>query len=191
MKYIALYVFLLGVGLLGCADDAYTLAVEREFTDDEVIMIESAVEEWIVACDCEDAAVFFRYDLSDNDNSLSYDEWKNHDGFGRLWKMHVTDPAFLEEERQRVKKGEGSFVGIHRDGNIGLVAEKLEDNENNFYNVMLHELGHMYGIKNHLPDGIMRSGGTYDHPRESCIDWRALSKFCEKHLCGPDAHPTC
>lgn len=187
------YAILFAIGVSGCADPAYTLAIEREFTDEEVVMIEAAIEEWMWACDCEDAAVFLRYDLVDEDNVLTYDEWEKRDSFGRLWKMHTTDPAFIKEEQDRLKKNEGSFVGIHKAGNIGLVVDKFREEKykDDFYNVLLHELGHLYGIKDHLESGIMMSGGYKSKVRESCIDWLALSKFCDMHNCGDAAEPTC
>jgi len=164
--------------LSGCADE-YSLAIEKEFSNEEIQMIESAVDEWMEACDCYDASVFFRYDLPTT-TTLQYSNFLTTRSYGRIWKVHTNEPAYIDGEKE---KDGVSFRGMHFDGNIMLVDGKLDKM---FYPVILHELGHMYGIK-HQVSGVMLGDG--DIP--GCIDWLALSEFCDEHACGPKAEPTC
>jgi len=88
-KYMPLIVL-----LLGCANP-YTLAIEEEFTDREVEMIHEAADAWTIACDCNSAAIFFRYDLITN-NNLTTNEWRKDVGFGRLWKTNHNEEYYVE-----------------------------------------------------------------------------------------------
>ena len=176
MKHLAFLFF-----LAGCADE-YSLSVEEEFTNEEVQMITSAVDEWMTACDCYDASVFFRFDLKTTTN-LQYSDWKDRKTYGRVWKTGSSENAYLEvKERKNTK-----FRGLHQNGNIMMVSDHLRGDT--FYVVILHELGHMYGIE-HQESGLMGIG-PQDAKDNGCIDWRAISEFCDMHKCGNRAHPTC
>ncbi len=163
--------------LAGCADE-YSLAVEKEFDDEEVEFITSAVDEWMTACDCYSASVFFRYDLPTTHN-LETSEWEDIKGYGRLWKVNKREPVFVDAAED---EGDG-IRGMHYSGNI-MLMDHLKGVT--FYGVMLHELGHLYGI-DHQVSGLMASNGG----NHGCIDWRAISEFCNMHTCGVAAHPTC
>lgn len=165
--------------LVGCSGK-YSLSVEKEFTDEEVELITSAVDEWMIACDCYDASVFFRFDLPTTKN-LETSEYEDAKDYGRLWKINKNEPVYIDRKKDRNK----DFNGRHFSGNIVLL-DSLEGVS--LTGVMLHELGHLYGI-DHQVSGLMASdGGKY-----GCIDWRALSEFCDidMHTCGAGAHPTC
>ncbi len=181
---IRLIFFLL---LVGCADP-YTLSVDTTFSERESELIERAVEEWMIACDCDDASVFFRWDLPNDDDLITYEEWDKDRDYGALWRMTASDPAYMELIVER----EGHFRGLHSragtSSKIALVVDRI-DNEYEFYHVILHELGHMYGIEHQL-SGVMRSG-SLTLKIEACIDWRALSVFCDMHDDGARADPTC
>lgn len=177
MKWLSIALLLTA----GCSGP-YTLAVENEFTDREAELIAQAAKQWITACDCDEAAIFFRFDLEDPDGVLTYEEWDSDPGFGRLWKMHITDPAYQERLRRR-----GPFNGTHKNGQIAIVAERT-DSDKMFLNVILHELAHLYGVE-HQDSGIMHEKGA--SADNVCIDWRALSAFCDLHDCGPAADTTC
>lgn len=157
----------------------YTLAIEQEFSLAERHLIELAISEWMVACDCDEAAIFTRYDL-ETTNALSYDEWSRTLDYGRMWRVSKDEPVFIT-------RGDSTTIGCHKNGNVFIVADRI-DTELKMYKVILHEFGHLYGIE-HQYEGIMRSGHLGE--KEACIDAFALEEFCEMHSCGPQAMSTC
>ena len=186
MKWLLLMVLAFSYG---CSPEVYHLAVDSDFTDHEVDMINDSVDQWMTACDCDAAGVFMRYDLHDNDDTLTYQEWSRRGKYGRMWKVYTSDPAYQQESSKR-----GSFTGLEKgtpwqNGNIAIVMDRIHSDAA-FQAVVMHELGHMYGV-GHLPTGLMAP--TFDVRKAvyDCVDWDALVKFCDKHDCGPEAAPTC
>ena len=106
--------------LTGCG--VYTLSMEKEFEPDEIFLAKDAVEEWMRACDCYGASVFWRHDLPTTDN-LQYSEWETNPGYGRMWKVYTFEDAYIEG---RDIDGE-CFRGMYRNGNIMMVADNIKD----------------------------------------------------------------
>jgi len=165
--------------LAGCASN-YSLAIEKDFSDREIYLIELAIDEWITACDCYDAAVFVHYGFDNGDYGLTTEEWRLPRDHSVMWRILSNEPIYED-----IAKQIGPFNGLHYNGNILLVADKFKYDDN-FFSVFLHELGHLYGL-DHLNHGIMKSNNYWSN----CIDPDALRHFCLMHNCGPNARTTC
>lgn len=171
---------LLSLLVAGCYDST-TLAIEDEFTVEEVDMIEWSINHWMQVTDTDDAAIFLRYDLHD-DGGLTQHEFETLRDFGTIYRVTSDEPAV-----QNITAESGSSVnGSCRGNSILLIIDRITS-ERVFRHVMLHELGHFYGI-HHQPDGLMASSvnSLYD-----CVDQRTLDEFCDMYDCGPAAAPSC
>jgi hypothetical protein len=177
-----LAILLLLLCLAGCGGGPLSFAVDTEFNDTERALIISAVDEWVIATDSDEAAAFLRFDLEDE----TFDKkkhWDDYDGdYGVIYKIHTYEPGYIDWMKER-----NPFSGIaSRDPDrIAMVAEKTADPEK-FRAIMMHELGHIYGIS-HQDSGLMIGGEV----PPNCIDQLALDLYCEEHHCGPNAAPTC
>lgn len=177
-----LLVWLLMLGIASCVGGPLTFAVDTEFTEDERSLIISAIDEWVIATDSDDAAVFLRFDLVQDEPFDKKKHWDDYDGeYGVVYKIHTYEHGY----KQWVEEREKEFTGIaHGPDKIAMVAEKSED-PYVFRKVFMHELGHIYGI-GHQDSGLMKP-----NPEDDCIDALTLHLFCEEHYCGPNAAPTC
>jgi len=154
----------------------------NELPTEEEFLANLSRNEWVIATDSDDAAIFFRFDLVQEEPFDKEKHWDNYDGeYGVLYKIHTYEPGYLEWMKER-----DPFTGIARSPDrVAIVAEKSTDPEI-FRKVVMHEFGHIFGIE-HQDSGLMKKGPGLPN----CIDQLTLDLFCEDHYCDPNAAPTC
>ena len=179
-----LLVGILAFNLLHCggSEDYKDLAIEDEFLPDEVELIEAAIDEWVIATDSGAAIIFTRTGYESHHEFNYYDDWAHGPDFPILYKIYTKEQGYTA---MYVSRGE-HFCGIARaDIRVGLVGDCTDDNPEHFYQLILHELGHFYGL-NHSLAGLMRETVAW-----GCIDQFTVDAFCIENECGPWAGTTC
>lgn len=179
MKKILLFLVFF---LLSCSSAPLTFAVDSKFTDNEKAIIMACVEEWMIATDSNDAAVFFRFDLKRSEPFLVDKHWDADQKFGLFFKVSTSDPGYKDLGSDNYPYG---YRGLARTPDRIVIVSELTRNQRIFKETVMHELGHVYGLP-HLDIGLMAVGDP-----TSCVDEVTLEAFCDIHECGPKARPTC
>jgi hypothetical protein len=176
-------IFAAAILLMGCSSYNKHMLIDASFTNDEVVLIEQGIEDWVLTTRSEDA-IIYTYDRGVDLGTFTADKWHNHGyDYGVIFKISVLDSGYkaLSEENEV-----SEFNGLYEDGNIALVSEKVSESNDKFNHVFKHELGHMYGLE-HTMFGLMGKHGD----SVPCIDKSALDQFCELHECGKNVEPEC
>lgn len=173
------------VFILGCGPGD-TLAIDAKFTDQESYLIERAIKQWVSVTDSEDAAIF-TFDGFDSGFFYAEDYDKSR-GYSVIFKTDSSNPGYKKLAEEQGK----SFIGVtnQRNGNIVIISDETGEATLKFYVTVLHELGHFYGIREHLSGNAVMRPSMKD-VSTWCITPRDLSAFCDKNSCGPDAKSDC
>ena len=163
------------------ACNANSFAIEDEFTDREVELIHKAIDEWIEATDSDGAVIFTREGYSAGHKFDYFKDWLGGPEYPVLHKMRSNDPGY---NPLKISVGY-DYAGAARERWRIAIVEDYIDSEDEFYHVILHEIGHFYGIE-HQADGLMARSSYH-----TCIDVVALGAFCDIYSCGRNRHVTC
>ena len=177
--------------LSGCYGQGF--AIDEDFTDYEVEMIEFAIDEWIQATDNATSAWVLTRDGFKTPRPFSFwGDWVGGPNIPVIYKVYKTDPGYND---LRFNTGSENIAGAALTGwRVAIIVDQLDTSDkvsydDAFHAVMLHELGHFYGLS-HSEEGIMNPVTNPIH--NNCIDWHALNTFCSLHQdCGPNAQPSC
>lgn len=169
---------------MGCEVNPYTLAIEDEFTDKEVVLIDEAIQQWVYITDTDDAVIYTKTGYKSHHEFRLDEDWDNGPDYAVLHKIHRSDQGYLDFQVQGSDFKGKAMIGGNR---IAIVAEFTEDPEI-FYRVILHELGHFYGL-HHTDIGIMLTGVLGNE--HNCLSIGSLKEFCDLHDCGRNAASTC
>ena len=172
--------------LISCGSSTpITLAIDNKFTDHEASLIMSAIDEWVLASDSEDAVVIFSH-VFDSKEEFTIDEWdRDEDDYGLLFKIKSTDIGYLDLIKERGK----GFLGLAGGDNIALRMDAVHY-DFVLRRLMMHEIGHLYGM-DHAKKGLMSNNKDRWLEGNDCVHRVDLEQFCELNTCGPDAHATC
>ena len=180
MRYLSIILPLL---LVGCTlPNHRKLAIDTNFTEEEVSVIEQAIEDWTVAIDHSDAIIYTQDHIILNEFTI--DEWDaEHDEHGIIYKIYTTDIGYKALVARRGK----DFTGIARTGaKMAIVMDRVRS-DREFDHIVKHEMGHFYGVA-HQASGLM---GTDEKIMYNCVDWVALNAYCEDNDCGEDNFTSC
>lgn len=179
MKYL-----LLASVLIGCHSPHQEFVYDAEFTDEEVSALERAVDEWVYATDSQDAVIIligpFRAPTFMPDAFFDYYET------GRIFLIHKKEVGY-ELLKNDDRTPDYDYDGMHSNfqHNIVIRPSAEMDYADEFKEVFMHELGHLYGL-DHQGGGLMAPSSN-----KGCIDWELVNSFCSSHDCGPNRQSTC
>ena len=160
--------------MMGCHANAF--AIEDQFTASEKKMIYAAIDEWIEATDSDSAWIFTREDYHKGHPFSWARDWVGGPEFPVLYRIKSTDPGYAT---LKISIGHDYAGAALERARIAVVSDHI-DSPAEFYRVMLHEIGHFYGIS-HQADGLMA-----EHDQTTnCIDQVSLGEFCQLYHCGP------
>jgi hypothetical protein len=168
---------------MGCSQGPITLSLEDEFTDREVELIYSAIDEWVEATDSNDAAITITGRFSPSEPFV-IQQWEDYED--SMFKAHESDPGY---ESLLLRQKADKLLGVANEisGNVVLIPDRIGA-DFAFRWLAMHEIGHLYGLHNET-DGIM--GRSLKGPGDDCIHEIDIKRFCDINHCGPNAHATC
>lgn len=185
-KYI-----MFGLMLLGCNDARHSfpeeLYIDPGFSNEEIEIIGESLDEWKRAT----GGVVNETMVIGLKHSYAHHE--------------IMIKSSFDEKVKRFEKRNGvEIYGLHRESNwwgtlspsdIWIVRDKVQrdsdDNEpykRKFKRVIMHELGHHYGLEHDGDKDVLMSKF---HKPIDCITQDDLKQFCDMYECGKDAAPTC
>jgi len=205
-KYKVLFGFMLASCTDNVTQDVPNVYVEDEFNQEEQALIQRGFNEWHRATDSSYTLknLMFGYAMG---RPFEYEDFSLRDSLPMVQKLSENDPGYIYLSKEikfegKDRKGYGNFVGL-ASSNLGvlLVHEKIAEKskalfnsyQEGFYNTLLHELGHFYGVR-HIFDerSVMWASGTYEKEEPAlCIDELTLEAYCIMYPCGENAGSTC
>lgn len=177
--------------LLGCNDHTHSfpeeLYIDPGFSDEEIEIIGESLDEWRRATGGvveETMVIGLRH------------SYANHE---------IMIKSSSDEKIKRFeKKNNAEVYGLHRGANwwgtsstsdIWIVRDKIQQDTDNdesykrkFKRVVMHELGHHYGLEHDGDKDVLMSK---THKDISCITQDDLKQFCDMYGCGKGAASTC
>jgi hypothetical protein len=185
----SLYILALAASVISCVPFSNKMLIDQKFTEQERILIDHAINEWVEATGSIDAVIFVRHGTKFADEP-GLQDWVRADDFARMYKIKHSDPMY-KTMNELVDPGVNGFAGMSRRGQaVAMVEDQFYNSrgeffEEWFYSVILHELGHFYGV-GHSEHGLMSQP---DSP--ICVDLWAVNEFCMIHTSCVAPHPTC
>lgn len=163
-----------------------TLAIDAKFTDQEVYLIERAIQQWVSVTDSEYAAIF-TFDGFDRGGFFFAENYDKSRGYSVIFKVNSNSPGYKKLEQKQGR----SFIGLANslNGNMVIVSDKTGEATFKFYSTVLHELGHFYGLDHLRPPAIMRP--KFNNIKTQCITPADLAAFCDRNYCGSNAKSDC
>lgn len=166
------------------------MLIDYKFKPLELELIDKAMDEWVDATGSPSAIIFTRKGMALTNGEFTIRDYMIIDGFARMFRITTSDPGY-KSLKDVTDPPADSYLGISRRGQvIGLVADQYYTcngklHADCFYSVMLHELGHFYGIS-HSDVGVMSQEFF-----PTCLDSWAINQFCAIHNDCVNPHSTC
>ena len=171
------------LALVGCSSDfPVTVHLDETWTDAEIVVIESAFQEWETA-----TGGMMQYELV-RGFSHHFDAKEDYfrDDVHVLYRLNASEMETFRVARGRDIAPVGATSNISDGiGNVIVIAIDALPTDVDLWNTMAHELGHFYGFENHVEGTLMAEA----HTQQDCIDMVTVERVCEVHGC--EAHPTC
>ena len=177
---------------IGCFNQNRKMLIDYQFTAQENRLIDHAIWEWHEATGSPDAIVFV-YHGAEFAHDFTLRDWLILDSNARMYKIDRRDAGY-EELAKKIPSDDGSygeFVGLTSQGRVILMTNNYYYNSRGeffneyFYSILLHELGHFFGIS-HTEHGVMSQPEC-----PICIDKVAVDKFCNLYPTCHNPHSTC
>lgn len=162
------------VGISACYPKYNDVVIDNKYTKWELKIIDDTIKEWYMATGSESASLYTQVGHI-GDGIFDIDDYTHDFGYATIQKVSRLDPGFQElaDEFGNIP------AGVGRDGQIVItVTEEFyrpDFNVTRFHTVMLHELGHFFGL-DHNEGGIMTRG-----TKLVCIDQETVDYFCDDH----------
>lgn len=155
------------------------LLVDDSFSSKEQALINDAIGEWAEAISSPSADIKI---IGTTDHTFIIDDFYTWKDVGGIYKIHITDSSYIELNEDL----DFCHFGGYSNDLYGIIVIAVEHvPSSRFKRVILHELGHLYGLE-HSDSGIMKPRGEVD-----CVDEHAIAQFCDENDCTAEAHSTC
>lgn len=164
------------LGLLACAG-TNDFNVDVRFSPWELNSIGRAAEQWERATDSPDAVLSLRTGVVLRAGSeFVEDDWEREiDGRVGLFRVQKEESGYIE----MVEKY-GDFVGLSLEGGPMIVVETYGWNDDLLTRIVLHELGHHFGLHN----GASPVMAEFVEQFPACLTLEDVEVFCTDHKCG-------
>ena len=186
----SLYILGLAVSLSACFPINNRMLIDYKFKPLELELIESAMSEWEQATGSPSATIFISKGAVLTNGEFTMHDYMIIDGFARMYRITTNDPGY-KSLKDVTDPPSDSYLGISRRGQvIGLVTDQYYTCNGKFYSdcfysVVLHELGHFFGL-GHSEAGIMSQPFF-----PICLENEAVKAFCNIHRDCVNPHSTC
>lgn len=177
MKNI-IHVVFLGVVFSGCNGPYDHFDIDYKYTNPELEIVKLSFNEWRAATNSESADISYTDNMIIGDGVFGSEDIFRDFGAATIQKVSINDPGYqpMIDYMQR--------TGINGAGIEGKLIITITESFYNkdgefksdfFHAVILHELGHFFGL--------MHGNGLIMNPSANvpCIDREALDVFCEIH----------
>lgn len=195
-KIFSLIILLLATACIGTPAHTFPskIYIDDSFTDHERDIIEKSVYEWRDATDgiADEMVGLIDSDTGQRDTIRPINSkdprivTRDRSGVQRLGKLHLFTLGFAYMGTKL-----GPFE-VESSGNIYLVIDRIrksKDPDKKLRHIVLHELGHHYGIQ-HLPEGSNTVMEPYGNV--GCITILDLKAFCGLYECfGRNVKSSC
>lgn len=151
------------------------LSLDKNFTKNEVSLILGAAWRWKLA-----ANGLIDFDITLEEDMSDFSPWEELDiqrDRVRIWKTYNSDLRLREFEDQTGLE----VLGFTGKSYIFLVFDRFES-EDDFQNIMIHEIGHLLAISH--TKSIMIAGNQRTDGEKQCISDVDLYLLCKKINCN-------
>ncbi len=185
MRYWFLFLLL----LCSCQLASFPLEVRvvGEWTDNENQIIIDAFDEWEKATAGYTVTDIITHWQLDHEFSMDEDYFHDIDGVLMIYAIPEDHPAF---EEINARSEVNYWLGIANESRTIVVRIDGTRYYKNLFKVMLHEIGHIYGLEHsEIQNSIMYKSIT--DVQKACIDTETLAEFCDLHECSSAVLSTC
>jgi hypothetical protein len=171
--------------------------IDASYTDDEISMIIDAIHQWETATSYQ-VSVF---PIIDHHIKPMTELGNNGDGKHAIYKMFSNNPIAAGLQKKNKDHDVLGYAVVHDAEDLFLIVDTIKKNAKNndqtyeevFTHVVLHELGHHWGLKHPKGAKIMLMTPGYKIPGANvqCITNKDLRLFCDLYDCSGKMQSTC
>ena len=174
----------------GCYSIYHEMDIDAKYSGEEMVIIRESLNDWASATGSQSARISIRDHQVIGDGVFTIDDFDDDLGTATMQKVSKSDPGYPDMVAELGEKP----AGVGREGQLILtVTEAFYKNKNGFQDssgtfdehyfhmVLLHELGHFFGLMH--GDGSLMVPGPDSNGAvpPDCIDQNSLDNFCAIH----------
>jgi hypothetical protein len=188
------------LGNTGCYSIYHEMDIDAKYSSEEMVIIRESLNDWAAATGSQSALIYTRDNQVIGDGVFTLADFDDDLGIATMQKVSKSDPGYPDMVAELGEKP----AGVAREGQLVLtVTETFYKNskgfqdpsgtfdETYFHMVLLHELGHFFGLM-HGDGSLMVPGPDANgNVPPDCIDQMSVENFCNIHGDCITPHATC
>ena len=166
----------------GCYSIYHEMDIDAKYSGEEMVIIRESLNDWAAATGSQSALIYTRDNQIIGDGVFTIDDFDDDLGIATMQKVSKSDPGY----QPMVDEQGAKPAGVGREGQLVLTVteafyKKGSLDETYFHMVLLHELGHFFGLM-HGDGSLMVPGPDADgNVPPDCIDQMSVENFCNIH----------
>jgi hypothetical protein len=180
------------LGNTGCYSIYHEMDIDAKYSSEEMVIIRESLNDWASATGSQSALIYTRDNQVIGDGIFTISDFDDDLGIATMQKVSKSDPGYADMVGELGEKP----AGVGREGQLVLTVteafyKKGSLNEEFFHMVLLHELGHFFGLM-HGDGSLMVPGPDANGAvPPDCIDQNSVDNFCSIHGDCINPHATC
>ena len=176
----------------GCYSIYHEMDIDAKYSGEEMVIIRESLNDWASATGSESARISIRDHQVIGDGVFTLADFDDDLGIATMQKVSKSDSGYADMVAELGERP----AGVGREGQLVLTVteafyKKGALDETYFHMVLLHELGHFFGLQ-HGDGSLMVPGPDANgNVPPDCIDQMSVENFCNIHGDCITPHATC